>query len=301
MTIQTMVVIPVYNGKNYLPPLLDSLLPQVSLERIILVDNGSNDRSIETVCEKYGRSLTVLSCGENQGFGSACNLGIQKALATDTRWVLILNQDLIIEPSAVERAIEAAESAPRIGLLAFYQMNYSGDAIDPVFRKFLPPSYWDDLLLRRPQLTYDVPFVPAAAILLNADCVRELGGFDPLYFMYLEDRDLCHRLNTNGWKVTIAPAARVRHDCGQIRADRRSLRWNLNWYRSRMIYHLKSSPRSPTVAFLTGLKHVLPSWSPSGALHGLIAWLRCLPLLPKIASHRQHLPKSSATPAEERR
>lgn len=295
-----MVVIPAYNGKNYLTRLLESLLPQVSRERIILVDNGSDDRSIETIREKYGRSLTVLSCGENRGFGFACNLGIQTALDTDARWILILNQDLIIEPEAVALAIEAAESVPRIGLLAFYQMNYAGDAIDSVFRKFLPPSYWDDLLLRRPQLTYDVPFVPAAAILLNADCVREVGGFDPLYFMYLEDRDLCHRLNTHGWKVTIAPAARVRHDCGQIRADRKSLRWNLNWYRSRMIYHMKSSPRSPTVALLSGLKHVLPSWSITETIHWLIAWLRCLLLLPKIASHRRHLPRVSVSPAKKR-
>lgn len=301
MTRQPIVVIPAYNGKKYLPALLDSLLPQVSLQQIILVDNGSNDRSVEMISEKYGGSLTVLPSHENQGFGTACNLGIQRALTTNVRWVLILNQDLIVEPGAVALAIEAAESATRIGLLAFYQMNYTGDAIDPIFRAYLPPSYWDDLLLRHPQQTYDVPFVPAAAILLNADCLRELGGFDPLYFMYLEDRDLCHRLNTHGWKVAISPAARVRHDCGQIRADRRSLSWNLNWYRSRMIYHLKSSPRSPSVAFLTGLKHVLPHWSLTGALHWLIAWLRCLPHLPKIASHRQHMPTVSKSPAEKLR
>lgn len=294
------VVIPAYKGAKYLPALLESLQPQVPLERVILVDNGSSDNSVQSMCEKYGPVLTTLTSRENLGFGSACNLGIQRALTTDTRWILILNQDLIIEPEAISRALNAAESSPRIGLLAFYQMNYAGDAIDPVFRNFLPPSYWDDLLLRTPQQTYTVPFVPAAAILLNADCLRELGGFDPLYFMYLEDHDLCHRLIAHDWKVTIAPAARVRHDCGQIRANRSILSWNLNWHRSRMIYHLKSSPRSPVVAFLTGLKYVLPRWSPTESLHWLIAWLRCLPLLPKIARHQHKLPAVFTIPSEEK-
>ncbi len=298
MTSQPIVVIPTYNGAAYLPALLESLHPQVPLERVILVDNGSSDGSVQKMKEKYGPSLTTLICNENRGFGYACNLGIQKALTSDSRWILILNQDLIIDPDAVALALEAAESSPATGLLAFFQLSYPGDGIDPVFRAYLPPSYWDDLLLGKPLPVYSVPFVPAAAILLQTDCLRELGGFDPLYFMYLEDRDLCHRLITHGWKISIAPAARVRHDCGQIRVNRRSLGWNLNWYRSRMIYHLKSSPRSPVVAFLTGLKYLLPRWSPTESLYWLIAWLRCLPLLPQIAVHRQLPPAVAVNPEE---
>lgn len=297
MSTLPIIVIPTYNGGKYLPALLESVLAQVPQECVFLVDNGSSDGSIEQIWKQYP-GLTPSILPENLGFGIACNHGIQMALATGTSWVLVLNQDLILEPEAISRAIEAAESTPRIGLLALYQMNYSGDAIDPIFRAYLPDAYWDDLLLRQPQPTYSVPFVPAAAILLSADCLRELSGFDPLYFMYLEDRDLCHRLNAHEWKVAITPAARVRHDCGQVRADRKSLRWNLNWYRSRMIYHLKTSPRSVGASVLSGLKYLLPSWSPSESLHWLIAWMRCLPLLPQIARHRERVPAVASSYVE---
>lgn len=294
---QLMVVIPTYNGARYLPALMESLLTQVPQERVILVDNASSDGSVEQIWKQYP-ALTPSICSQNLGFGVACNHGIQLALTAGPRWIFVLNQDLIIEPEAIARAISAAESTPRIGLLALFQMNYTGDAIDPIFRAYLPDAYWDDLLLREPQPVYTVPFVPAAAILLSADCLRELSAFDPLYFMYLEDRDLCHRLIAHHWKVAIAPTARVRHDCGQVRADRKSFRWNLNWYRSRMLYHLKTSPRSIGASLLTGLKYLLPSWSPSESLHWLIAWLRCLPLLPQIARHREHVP-AVAPPSSE--
>lgn len=286
---QPIAVIPAFNGAKYLPALLKSLFDQLPQDRTILVDNGSSDGSVERMKSEYPR-LTTSICHENRGFGAACNLGIEQALATGTRWVLILNQDLILEPDAIARAMEAAESSPRIGLLALYQMNYAGDAIDPIFRAYLPDGYWDDLLLRQPKSLYEVSFVPAAAILLSADCLRELSGFDPLYFMYLEDRDLCDRMLAHGWKVAIAPGARARHDCGQVRANRRGFDWNLNWYRSRMIYHLKTSRRSVAVAFLTGLKNLLPKWSLSESLHWAIAWVRCLPLLPQIARHRKQVP-----------
>ena len=108
--------------------------------------------------------------------------------------------------------------------------------------------------------------------------------------MYLEDRDLCHRLLTSGWKIAISTSARVRHDCGQVRAEK-SFRWNLNWYLSRTLYHLKSSPRSLPVAYMTALKKLIPQWSPTEAFHWGVAWCRSLGLAGKLSRHRLSVPE----------
>ena len=279
------IVIPVFNGERYLPALLDSIRSQSVSSQVILVDNGSTDQAVAKAMTS-DKSLFGLDLPRNEGFGVACNAGIQAALLAGAEWVFVLNQDLILEPNALAQAITAAQSQPRIGFLALSQLTYDGTGLDPVFRVYLPAAYWDDVLFRQPQPTYEVPFIPAAAVLLRRDCLLEQGAFDPLYFMYLEDRDLCERLRTRGWKVAFAPAARVRHDCGQVRAAR-GFQWNLNWYRSRMLYHLKTSRRPLPVAYLTGLGHLLPRWSPTEAFHWGVAWCRALFSARQLARHRR--------------
>ena len=296
MSYRIALVVPVFNGEKYLPALLNSIRTQGIASQTILVDNGSTDQ-----CGSHAvaqdTALIAIRQPRNEGFGSACNAGIRRALEDGAEWVFVLNQDLILEQGAIERAVVTAEANSRIGFLGLFQLNYDGSGLDPIFRHYLPPEYGDDLLLRSLQTSYSVSFVPAAAVLLRRDCLLELGAFDPLYYMYLEDRDLCHRLISHGWQVAIATTARVRHDCGQVRAAK-SIHWNLNWYLSRTLYHLKSSPRSLPMAYLTALKNLLPRWSVTEAFHWGIAWCRSITVAGKLSKHRLIVP-GLGTPSQE--
>jgi GT2 family glycosyltransferase len=282
-------VVATFNGESYIAPLMESLRKQgLALSRVTVVDNASADGTCSIVKRQFPE-VDLNSLPENRGFGAASNVGIARAMGQGGELILVLNQDVTLESSAIEEAVRAMDAAPEVGLLGLFQLNYDGSGIDPVFCRYLPVAFWDDLLLRELKPVYEVPFVPAAAVLLRGACVRDVGAFDPLFFMYLEDRDLCHRLTKNGWRVGVATFSRVRHDCGQLRVQK-DTQWSLNWHYSQMLYHLKTSPRSLPVALLTAARRIFPHFSMAVTLHRAIAWLRCLTRVGRIARHRRQVP-----------
>jgi len=278
-------VIPVHNGKDFLPENLRSLRDQTRPpDIIVVVDDDSADGSLELARTCCPEAIRV-SLPNNEGFGRASNHGIRIALDSGADYVLVLNQDTVLEPSACEVALDALRGNPTFGLMALFQLRYDGAGIDPIFRQFLPATWFDDLYFGRAQPVYEVDFVPAAAALLPRRTLEEVGGFDPLFFMYKEDRDLCNRLQAHGWKIGISTGARVRHLCGQVHAER-TWQWDCNWAYSDALYHLKWSPRRWPLPVFTLLKYFFRPPSARQLAARLIAIVRCLSQLRTIARHR---------------
>ena len=104
------------NGKRFLRECLDSLLgqswPQVE---VILVDNASTDGSGEEARAHFGERIRFLGNARNEGFARANNQAF--ALARG-EWVFLLNNDAVVEPSAVERLMTFVEGKPHVGMLA---------------------------------------------------------------------------------------------------------------------------------------------------------------------------------------
>ena len=94
----TSVVIPNYNGIAYIDNCLQSLLQnKESKFKIIVVDNASTDGSLERIRDQ-NPEVVLLCSKENEGFSKAVNCGI---LAADTEFVLLLNNDTVVEPDFV--------------------------------------------------------------------------------------------------------------------------------------------------------------------------------------------------------
>ena len=114
------VIIPNYNGIDYLDACIHSLLKQTLLPRIIVVDNGSKDKSIPFLKEKYkegqilpdGRILhfKLIELGQNTGFSNAVNVGIR---AADTEYVFLLNNDTIADEHATEQLMHTLRIHPK--------------------------------------------------------------------------------------------------------------------------------------------------------------------------------------------
>ena len=94
----TTVVIPNYNGIEYLKNCLDSLLKGTNVPEIIVVDNGSSDGSRELVTAEYPK-VRLITFAENRGFDAAVNAGIK---AADTEYVFLLNNDTVVAENCVE-------------------------------------------------------------------------------------------------------------------------------------------------------------------------------------------------------
>jgi len=279
------VVIPVHNGRDFLAANLESLCDQTQPpDLVVVVDDCSSDGSLD-VARTCSPGIMTARLPMNEGFGRASNHGIRLALAAGADYVLVLNQDTVLERNACETVRDVLCGNPTFGMMALFQLRYDGAGIDPIFRQFLPAAWFDDLYFGRQRPVYEADFVPAAAAVLRCRTLEEVGGFDPLFFMYKEDRDLCKRLLAHGWKIGISTGARVRHRCGQVHAER-TWRWDCNWAYSDALYHLKWSPRPWPIPIVTLLKYFFRPPSARELAARLVAVLRCLSQLRTIARHR---------------
>lgn len=223
---------------------------------IVVVDNASSDGSVEMLREKFP-SVKLIANRKNRGFGAACNQGIA---ATDSEFVLILNPDTQLEPSALHALLEVMQANPNVGLCAPRIVNPDGSlqfscrrfpalhrlALDELgLSKQFPNSrffgayrmtWWNHADLR------EVEQPMGAALLLRKKALDDVGYFDERFFMYFEEVDLCFRLHQKGWKILFVPHAQVVHHGGQS-AKQHLVEMTLARYRSMCAFYRKHYPR----------------------------------------------------------
>ena len=217
-----------YNGRHYLEELLGSLERQTRppLETL-LVDNASRDESLDFVRREFPR-VRVLPQPRNLGFSRAANLAAETARGT---WLALLNTDLRLEPDWLEELVAAAGTAPSIAAvsskLRLYDQPHRLNGVGGCMNRL---GYtWDRGMGEEDRGQYDrsreVLFACAGAALFHRNRFREAGGFDPRFFMYHEDVDLCWRLWLLGFRVVTAPGAVAYHHLSASTREDRGLLW----------------------------------------------------------------------------
>ena len=220
------VAIVSYNTRDLLRACLRSLAGreaagEASLE-VIVADNGSSDGSVEMVHAEFPE-VQVIETGENLGFGRANNLALQNASG---RAYCLLNSDAELLPGALSLPLAALDADPKIGLAGGQllwpdgraQTSYGDDpTLAGVFREQTFLSALGGATPVAPAVSgevRDVDQICGAFMLIRPEAWREMGGFDPHYFMYNEDVDLNFRLRRAGWRVVFLPDARITHHLG---------------------------------------------------------------------------------------
>lgn len=225
-----------YNAERHLGACLDSLRAD-GITNIVVVDNASTDRS-ESVAEAAGARW--IETGANLGYGRAANRGAGSVEAQGADYLLICNPDLELEAGAAPRLVAALESDPSLGAVGPRINNTDGtlypsartfpDLVDAIGHGLLGLVAPRNRFTRRYRLLdWDhgekatVDWVSGACFLARRQAWDSVAGFDPSYFMYMEDVDLCWRLAQAGWKIGYEPAAGVLHVQG-VSADRHPYR-----------------------------------------------------------------------------
>jgi len=210
------IVILNWNGKEHLQECIDSVIKSLySPLEIILADNGSTDDSIEFVKSQFP-AVIILENKENLGYAEGNNRGIGIAHG---KYVVTLNNDVVVDPNWLDKPIEYLENDPQIGSISCRQMNYyNKDMIDSLFHYPAP-----ELIFRRLgyKKTFNLhsPFgSPGYVIAPNGGSAiyrktmfNQLEGFDSKFFAYLDESDLCMRAFLNGWKCLYVPQSVVYH------------------------------------------------------------------------------------------
>jgi N-acetylglucosaminyl-diphospho-decaprenol L-rhamnosyltransferase len=215
-----------FNARPHLVECVRSLRAD-GVDQIVVVDNASSDGSEAALAESDPDSR-FLPTGSNLGFGTAANVGVAN---TASAYVLVLNPDTILQPGTTKALTAALDRDPRMAVVGPRVDNPDG-SLYPSARRFPRMTdaaghaflgmVWRDnpFTTRYRMLDWDhtqagpVDWVSGACMLVRRSAFEQLGGFDPAYFMYVEDVDLCWRMGQAGWTVGYEPAGRVVHAVG---------------------------------------------------------------------------------------
>lgn len=213
------ILIITHNGRKYISDCLssvtDSNYPK-DLIKIIVVDNGSTDSTIDFVREKYPQ-VKIVENRKNLGFAEANNQGHYLAQKNRSDYLVLLNQDTIVNRDWLTRLIELADSDNKIAVVQPKIMLYpQKDRINSLGNSthFLGFSYCNKYKEKDSQdvvAPVELPHASGAACLIRMSVIKKADLFDDRLFMYYEDVDLGWRLNLAGYKVMLEPKAVVYH------------------------------------------------------------------------------------------
>jgi GT2 family glycosyltransferase len=207
------------NGRDLLAETLESMAGmKYPAVQTLVVDNGSNDGSQEMVRERFP-AVRLIENGENLGFGGGNNVGMKLALESSSEWIILLNNDIAVDPEMLDELMSVAESDPRIGVLSpkIYYFSepetlwYAGGSI----------NFWTGAVSHRGlrqkdrgqyDQVEDTGYITGCAFMVRASVLRSTGLFDPVYHpIYSEDADLSMRILRGGYRLVYVPRARLWH------------------------------------------------------------------------------------------
>jgi hypothetical protein len=238
------IVIPHRNGAELLLGAVEALKAcwDPARDEAIVVDNASSDDSLALLARRHP-DVTVIRNVCNNGFGRACNQGLQAARG---EFALILNNDARLPAGSLEAFADFFGRQASAGLLA-------GRLVGPDGRRqrsfgFYPGFASETGIGRKPKAMLPVADDPFPVETLVGACmaarmvaVRNTGGFDEDFFFYFEETEWCLRLHRKGWGIWLLPAVKVLYGKGE---STRPLRLNaqLEMLRSRLLYYRKAFP-----------------------------------------------------------
>ena len=209
MLIYTIIV--TYNGKKWIDFCLGSLRQSTIQSIPIIIDNCSTDDTVLYVKRNYPEAI-VCEQNKNLGFGQANNIGLRYALEHNAEYILLLNQDAAIAPNMLDLCIKQSDGK---SLLSPIHMNGKGTGVDKSFREsplLKCTALINDTFANTLKQYYICDEICAACWLLPASVVKQIGGFNPLFFHYGEDNNYYHRLVYHKIQNRIIPQARMYHD-----------------------------------------------------------------------------------------
>ncbi len=218
MRLQVQIIILNWNGYSDTSELLDSLklinTPEI---KIIVVDNHSFGNDVGLLENNYKGYIQILKNDLNLGFAGGNNIGIKKALESNSNFILLINNDTIVESNFLSVLLDSFKLNEKLGIIA-PQINYynepkkvwsAGGKISKIRGSGF--AITNKLENELAQTDRYVEFVSGCCMLIKKEVFQTVGLFDENYFLYLEDTDLCHRVNKAGYKIVVTPKSKIFH------------------------------------------------------------------------------------------
>ncbi len=252
-----------YNAGDKLRRAVAGALACPSIDRLVVADNGSRDRSLETL-PKHPR-LSILRHGRNLGFAAANNSAIGSIEAS---YYLLLNPDAVIDEPAIATMYRFMEAHPDIGMCGPRILNEDGSEQRGCRREEPTPlAALSTLFGKRsaginkvgaplPEHPIEVDAISGACMFVRRQALDDVGPLDEGYFLHCEDLDWCKRFWQKGWKVIFLPDVTITHSKGgssrgrQVRVEWHKHKGMARYYRK---FYRDRYPRIVMVAVYTAI------------------------------------------------
>lgn len=249
------IIIVNYNVKHFLAECLRSVFEsRHELDLVVfVVDNNSVDRSVEMVRDQYPQ-VRLIANQHNAGFAAANN---QAIMLTDSRYVLLLNPDTILEEATLQKCFDYMELNPECGALGVKMIDGSGKFLPESKRGFPTPFRSLMRLIGFSRLFprsrffngYNMGYLPedqisevdvlcGAFMFIRKKAMDQAGLLDEAFFMYGEDIDYSYRIQQAGYKIVYFPETTIIHFKGES-TKKSSLRYHKVFYTAMAIFARK--------------------------------------------------------------
>jgi N-acetylglucosaminyl-diphospho-decaprenol L-rhamnosyltransferase len=211
-----------WNSGRLLRSCIESLLATTTGSEILVVDNASEDASLESV-QGFQNRVHFVRNSVNRGFAAAVN---QAFHATSSSYVLILNPDVRVTPGSVQTLRDFIDAHPRAAAVGGHVGEKYLPKRFPTLRTLMCENLGISFLLRSHERSERAPGVvahaaievdqpAAAALMVRRDAFDDVGGFDEQFYpAWYEDVDFCRRVKAKGWEIYFARDAKFLHEGG---------------------------------------------------------------------------------------
>jgi len=193
----------------------------------IVIDNGSQGDDVEILRRRFADSIRLIANDQNYGFAGGCNRGLRYALDRGADYVLLLNNDVVVEPGFLSQLVQAAQALPDLAAacpkIYFYDrpnvVQSTGGRVNPwtgtsrqVGRGEADKGQYNQIAVR--------DYADGACMLIKREALERVGLLDEDYFAYWEETDWCARARALGLRCYYIPVAKVWHKGSRSLASR---------------------------------------------------------------------------------
>jgi len=215
---KVVIIVLNWNGRDLTLQCLHSLANlNYSNHSIVVVDNGSDDGSVDAVKEHHP-GVTIIENERNLRWAGGNNVGIEYALDHGADYTLLLNNDTVVDSEMVSELVKVAEKDDSAGILG--PKIYYHDRLDLIWYAGGRISWWRGLIWhvgireqdrgQYDRIT-DVDYITGCAMMIRRAVVQQIGEIDTDFIAYGEDVDFSLRANNAGYRLIYVPTAVMWH------------------------------------------------------------------------------------------
>jgi len=247
-----------YNSLKFLKPCLDSIYngPHSIKYDIVVVDNASSDGSPKFIKNNYPLVILILN-DKNIGFSAANNKAINR---TNSKYIMLINSDCQVYEGSIDNlgpkivnsdgSIQhSCRRFPSIMNAGFHTILTGIAPNNPFSRKYKLADVNRDI-------PFGVDWVSGSCMVIRREALKDTGGLDENYFMYVEDIDICYRMWQENWKVYYYPHCKIMHHIGGSSGNQQ-VRASIRMQKSVFYFFCKNYKRSWKIILIPFLILVL--------------------------------------------